>query len=375
MSEGKDKNKNKRNFKDNLVARGEDARTVRKIVAIVILSLLIVLVVGGISGYTYVKSALEPVDPGNEQGVEVEIPLGSSTSGIAEVLEKSGIIKDSMIFRFYIKFKNESGFQAGNYTFTKAMTMDQIIESLKSGRIIKEPVHRVTIREGLTIDEIAAIYADKLPISEDDFIEKVNDPDYINQLMQKYPFLTEDILNPDLRYSLEGYLFAATYDFYEESPPIETIIENMLDKTQSVLGQYMDAITEKGLTIHEAVTMASLVEKEAVTDDQRKKIAGIFYNRLEADMRLETDPTVQYALGRHKEKVLLKDLEVDSPFNTYRNDGLPIGPISNFSQNAFEAGINPEETDFYFFLHDGQGNIHYAETFEEHLVNKNQHIQ
>src|SRR5690606_3467436 len=235
MSEGKDKNKNKRNFRDNLVARGEDARTVRKIVAIVILSLLIVLVVGGISGYTYVKSALEPVDPGNEQGVEVEIPLGSSTSGIAEVLEKSGIIKDSMIFRFYIKFKNESGFQAGNYTFTKAMTLDQIIESLKSGRIIKEPVHRVTIREGLTIDEIAAIYADKLPISEDDFIEKVNDPDYINQLMQKYPFLTEDILNPDLRYSLEGYLFAATYDFYEESPPIETIIENMLDKTQSVL--------------------------------------------------------------------------------------------------------------------------------------------
>ncbi|WP_042146088.1 endolytic transglycosylase MltG [Paucisalibacillus sp. EB02] len=375
MSEGKDKNKNKRNFKDNLVARGEDARTVRKIVAIVILSLLIVLVVGGISGYTYVKSALEPVDPGNEQGVEVEIPLGSSTSGIAEVLEKSGIIKDSMIFRFYIKFKNESGFQAGNYTFTKAMTLDQIIESLKSGRIIKEPVHRVTIREGLTIDEIAAIYADKLPISEEEFLEKVNDPDYVNQLMQKYPFLTEDILNPELRYSLEGYLFAATYDFYEESPPITTIIENMLDKTQSVLGQYMDAINEKGLTIHEAVTMASLVEKEAVTEDQRKKIAGIFYNRLDAGMRLETDPTVQYAKGIHTEKVLLKDLEIESPFNTYRNDGLPIGPISNFSQNAFEAGINPEETEFYFFLHDGQGNIHYAETFEEHLVNKNQHIQ
>jgi UPF0755 protein len=375
MSEGKDNNKDKSKFRDNLVARGEDARTVRKIVAIVILSLLIVLVVGGISGYTYVKSALEPVDPGNEQGVEIEIPLGSSTSGIAEILENNGLINNALIFRFYIKFKNESGFQAGNYTFTKSMTLDQIIESLKSGRIIKDPVHRVTIPEGLTMDQIAAIYAEKLPISEEEFLEKVTDTDYINQLMQKYPFLTEDILNTDLRYALEGYLFAATYDFYEESPPVEVIIENMLDKTGAVLDKYMNDINEKGLTIHETVTMASLVEKEAVTQDQRKKIAGIFYNRLDAGMRLETDPTVQYAKGVHTAKVLLKDLEVESPFNTYRIDGLPIGPIANFSENALEAGINPEETEFYFFLHDGQGNIYYAETFEEHLVNKNQYIK
>jgi UPF0755 protein len=368
------KRNDKDNFKDNLIARGEEARTVRKVVAIVISCMLIILIIGGISGFLYVKSALKPVDPGNEKGVQIEIPLGSSASSIAEILEKNDIIKNSLIFRFYIKFKNESGFQAGTYTFTKSMTFDQIIESLKNGRIIKEPVYRVTIPEGLTIEEIAAIYAKKLPISEEEFIDKASDPVYIKELMQKYPILTEDILNPELRYSLEGYLFAATYDFYEENPPVELIIENMLDKTQEVVGEYLNAITEKEMTIHEAVTMASIVEKEAVTEDQRKKISGIFYNRLKVGMRLQTDPTVLYAIGGHKEKVLLSDTEVESPFNTYQINGLPIGPISNFSQNALEAAINPEETDFYYFLHDGQGNIYYSKTLEEHNAYKAQYI-
>jgi UPF0755 protein len=370
MASGKDKG----NFKDNLIARGEEARTVRKIVAIVLITLIIILAVSGISGYKYVKSALQPVEPGNEQGIEIEIPLGSSTSSIAEILEENNLIKDSMIFRFYIKFKNESGFQAGNYTFTKSMTFDEIIESLKSGRIIKEPVLRVTIPEGLTIEEIAAIYAEKLPITEEEFLEKVTDPDYINQLIEQYSILTEDILNPDLRYALEGYLFAATYDFYQEDPSVEVVIENMLNKSQAVLWKYIDGINESGLTIHEAATMASIVEKEAVTEDQRKKIAGIFYNRLDIGMPLQTDPTVLYAIGGHKEKVLLSDLEVESPFNTYHINGLPIGPISNFSESALESSINPEETAFLYFLHDGEGNIYYSETLEEHNAYKNQYI-
>ncbi|GGA69084.1 endolytic transglycosylase MltG [Ornithinibacillus halotolerans] len=368
------KDKNKGNFKDNLIARGEDARTVRKIVAIVIITLIIVLAIGGISGYSYIKSGLEPVEPGNEQGIEVEIPLGSSTSSIAELLEENEIIKDSMIFRFYIKFKNESGFQAGNYTFTKSMTFDEIIESLKSGRIIKEPVYRVTIPEGLTIEEIASIYADKLPITEEDFIEKVTDPDYISELMERYPFLPEDILHEELRYSLEGYLFAATYDFYQEDPSIETVIENMLDKSQSVLGKYLEEMDANGLSLHETVTMASIIEREAVTEDQRKKISGIFYNRLEIGMKLQTDPTVLYAIGGHKSRVLRKDTEVESPFNTYHIYGLPIGPISNFSESALAAAINPEETNYYYFLHDGEGNIYYSETLEEHNAYKNEHI-
>ncbi|MFD2046170.1 endolytic transglycosylase MltG [Ornithinibacillus salinisoli] len=369
-----DKKKTKK-YRENLIVRGEEARTVRKVVAIIIVSLILILVVGGISGYNYIKSGLQPVDPDNEQGIEVEIPLGSSTSSIASLLEENEIIKDSRIFRFYIKFKNESGFQAGEYTFTKSMTFDEIIESLKSGRIIKEPVYRVTIPEGLTVEQIAEVYADALPITKEEFLDKVNDTAYVESLIDTYPsILSEEILQEDILTPLEGYLFAATYDFYEAEPPIETIITNMLDKTRDVVYSYMDGINEKGFSIHEALTMASIVEKEAVTEEQRKIISGVFYNRLDAGMRLQTDPTVLYALGTHKGRVLLTDTEVESPYNTYVIDALPIGPISNFSQSALESSIYPEETDYLYFLHDSEGNIHYAETNEEHNENRSKYI-
>ncbi|WP_284139677.1 MULTISPECIES: endolytic transglycosylase MltG [unclassified Virgibacillus] len=370
------KKKKTSTYRENLKARTEEAKTVRKIVSIILVSLILILLIGGISGYMYIKSALSPVDPNSEKGIKVEIPLGSSSSSIGSILEENGVIKDGRIFRFYTKFKNESDFQAGDYTFTKAMTLDQIIESLKKGRIIKDPVFKVTIPEGKSIDEIAEIYADKLYFKKEAFLEKVNDPKYIAYLIDTYPaILSEDVLNPEIRTPLEGYLFAATYDFYEEEPPIDTIVETMLNKTNAVVNAHLDEIGAKDLTVHEALTMASLVEKEAQTEDQRRKIAGIFYNRLDVGMRLQTDPTVLYALGKHKDKVLLKDLEVDSPYNTYRIKGIPIGPISNFSESSLQAVLNPEKTKFKYFLHDGEGNIYYAETHDEHLKLKQQHIK
>ncbi|MEC5422168.1 endolytic transglycosylase MltG [Virgibacillus sp. C22-A2] len=363
------------NFRDNLIARSEEARTVRKIVAIIIISLVLIFLVGGISGYMYVKSALQPVDPENEEEVSVDIPIGSSTSTIATILEENGLIKDGRIFSFYIKFKNESDFQAGEYTFTTAMTIDELIESLQSGRVIAEPVHTITIPEGKTIEEMAAIYSEKLHFKKDDFLEKVNELSYIEQLMETYPtLLTEEILAPDIRTPLEGYLFAATYSFYEEEPSVEAVVEEMLKKTQTVVSNYQEEITAKEFTMHEAITFASLVEKEASTMEQRNKIAGVFYNRLADGMKLQTDPTVLYALGEHKDRVLYADLEIESPYNTYYIDALPIGPIANFAESSLEAVINPEDTDYMYFLHDNEGNIHYAETDEEHLRNREQYI-
>ncbi|PAV28959.1 hypothetical protein CIL05_13335 [Virgibacillus profundi] len=369
------KNKKKSKFKDNLITRSEEARTVRKIVLIIIISLILILVVGGVSGFIYVKSALEPVDPESEENIELEIPIGSSTSSIATILEENGIIKDSRIFRFYIKFKNESDFQAGEYTFSPAMTIDEIIESLKSGKILAEPTYTITIPEGKTIEEMAKIYAGKLHFSEEEFLEKVNDESYVQQLIESYPTILSDaILDPEIKYPLEGYLFAATYSFYENEPTIETVVEKMLTKSQNVIYPLVNEIAAKDLTVHEAVTFASLVEKESGSVDQRKEIAGVFYNRMEEPMKLQTDPTVLYALGGHKEKTLLEDLEVESPYNTYHVDGLPIGPIANFAQTSLEAVINPEETENIYFLHDSEGNIHYAETYEVHLQNKEKYI-
>ncbi|MEJ8766610.1 endolytic transglycosylase MltG [Oceanobacillus sp. HCA-5259] len=365
------KGKFTKRFKENRNARGEEARTVRKIVSIVLLVLIIILVISGLVGYFYVKSALEPVEADSEEKVEVEIPIGSTSSTIATILEENGIIKNGLIFRFYIKLKNESDFQAGVYTFSPAMSMDEIIESLKNGKIVLETAHRVTIPEGLTIEQIAEIYADQFSFTSEEFLEKVNDEKYIKQLIKDYPLiLTDDILNEEIRYPLEGYLFAITYDFYEEDPSIETIVEMMLDQTQAVVSQHFEEIEELDLTMHEAITFASIIEKETGHIDQRNEIAGVFYNRLEAGMPLQTDPTVLYAQGEHKDRVLYEDLEIESPYNTYYVEGLPVGPISNFAESSLEAVLNPVESDYYYFLHDHEGNIHYAETLEEHNQNK-----
>lgn len=363
MSKGDRKSK----FKENLTARNEEARTVRKIVAIILFSLILIVIIGGISGYTYIKSSLQPVDPDNKEKIEIEIPLGSSTSDIANLLEENDIIKDSRVFRFYIKFKNQGDFQAGSYTFSQANTLDEIIEMLKSGKLLAEAVHTITIPEGKTIEEIAAIFDSQLSFTEEDFLDMVTDLDYIESLIEAYPtLLTNDILHEDIQMPLEGYLFGATYSFYENDPSIETVVEHMLNKTVEVIQPHHEAILEKDLTIHEALTFASLIENEAKTAEQRIKIAGVFYNRLDEGMKLQTDPTVLYALGEHKDRVLYADLEIESPYNTYYIEGLPIGPISNFAENALEAVLTPEESDYLYFLHDFNGNIHYSTTNEEH---------
>ncbi len=372
MTKGKKTNPDK----DSQIARNEEAQTVRKIVSVIIIALVLILFVGSISGYMYIKSALKPVDPKSNEEIKVEIPMGSSTSDISRILEEDGIIKDSRVFRFYTKFKNESDFQAGAYTFSPSLTIDEVIKALKSGKVQEEPLYKVTIPEGKSIDQMAKIYASKLGFSEKDFLEKMKDEKYIEKLMDKYPdILTDDILNPDIRYPLEGYLFAATYHFYDKDPSIEKVVEKMLQKTEQVMKPYFEAIEDNKLTIHETVTMASLIENESGTEDQRKKIAGVFYNRLDEGMKLQTDPTVLYALGKHKDKVLLKDLEVDSPYNTYQIDALPVGPISNFAESSLEAALNPEKSDYMYFLHDGEGNIYYAKTHDEHLELKERYIK
>lgn len=360
----------KKLFKENRNIQGEEARSIRKIVLIILAVFILVFLIVGMVGYSYIKSALEPVDESSEETVDIEIPIGSSPSTIATILEENGLIKSGLIFRLYVNLNNESDFQAGEYSFSPSMSVNELIESLKSGRLVQEFTHRITIPEGLTIEEIAAIFEEHFSFTSEEFLDKVNDEEYIKELIEEYPLLiTEDILQDEIRYPLEGYLFAITYDFYEEEPSIEAIIEKMLDQTQNVLAPYFDTIEELEFTIHEILTFASVIEKETGHLDQREEIAGVFHNRLEIGMPLQTDPTVLYALGEHKDRVLYEDLEVESPYNTYYIDGLPIGPISNFAETSLEAVLQPADNDYLYFVHDGEGNIYFAETLDEHNEN------
>ncbi|MED0687723.1 endolytic transglycosylase MltG [Anoxybacillus ayderensis] len=352
-----------------------EAKTVRKIVLYITAPLLLFMVAACIGLFVYIRSALQPIDPSDKTPIQVEIPIGSSVYTIANILEKNGVVKDATIFRYYVKFKNHADFQAGNYTFTKAMTFEQIVKQLKTGKVVKEPKLKITIPEGKQLTQIATIMSQKTGYSTEDIMAKLTNRTYIEELMKKYPsVLTADILNKNIRYALEGYLFPATYSFTEEKPPLEEMIETMIAKTEEILAKYTEDMEARGMTVHQLLTMASLIEEEATEKADREKIASVFYNRLEKGMPLQTDPTVLYALGKHKQRVYYKDLEVNSPYNTYMHKGLPPGPIANAGEMSLHAALHPAETDYFYFLATPTGDVIFTKTLDEHNREKAKYI-
>jgi UPF0755 protein len=359
-----------------LIERKEEAKVVRKIVGIIVLALFIII--GGtiIGGYLYVKSALQPVDPDNNKAVDVEIPIGSGVTSIGNILEENGIIKNSLIFKYFVKFNNESGFQAGSYDLTPAMTLDEIVTSLKTGKVMKKAEFKITVPEGLQLDQIAERIEEKTPYSKDEIMKKLDDKKFIEEMIAKYPDLLvkEEILADDVKHPLEGYLYPSTYPFYEEEPSLEAIIDKMIAQTGEVLNQYETSRIEQDFTVHELLTLSSLVEEEATEKADRGKISSVFHNRLVEGMMLQTDPTVLYALGEHKDRTVYKDLEVDSPYNTYQNEGLTPGPIANAGLTSIEAALQPDDTGYYYFLASSEGTVYYSETLEEHNEKKAKYI-
>jgi len=366
---------NKDTFRKNLIQKQSEAKVVRRIVLTVFIILIIAFsgIIGG--GYLYIKSSLEPVDPNNQTAIDVTIPIGSSVSTISRILEENDIIKDDRVFKYYIKFKNESGFQAGDYKLNKSMTFQEIITSLKQGKVLNEAAFQITIPEGRQLTEIASIIANHTAFEEAEVLATLTNKEFIDSMKAKYPdLLTDDIYGKEVKYALEGYLFPATYPYYTEEPTIEEVLEPMVKKTSEVVAKYIPQLQEQNMSVHQFVTMASLIEEEATEKADREKISSVFYNRIEKKMPLQTDPTVLYALGEHKDRVLYADLEVDSPYNTYQNSGLPPGPIANAGEVSLVAALSPEDTDFLYFLATSEGEVIFTRTLEEHNVAKNKYI-
>ncbi|KGA81279.1 endolytic transglycosylase MltG [Lysinibacillus fusiformis] len=345
-----------------------EVKIVRKIVAIVAIVFVLAIGIVGLFGYNYVKGALKPLDPDATKAIAVEVPIGSSLSSISTLLEKKGVIKDARVFKYYAKFKNESQFQAGNYDLTQAMTFDELIESLKTGKVYRKPVFTMTIPEGLTIEQIGKVIEKKTPYTQKEFMDLVTSDTFVQQMMANYPELVTDaVLADNIRYDLEGYLYPATYSYYEEKPSLEAIVEEMIGAMNNVVKNYSDVLVEKQMSVHQLLTFASLLEEEATAQTDRETIASVFYNRIDEGMPLQTDPTVLYALGDHKDRVLYEDLEVDNAYNTYKNKGLPPGPIAGAGKTSIEATLNPSQTDYFYFLADKEGVNHFSKTYDEHL--------
>jgi len=358
-----------------LLERQREAKVVRKIVFITVSVILLIFAGIVTGGYLYVKNALEPRDPQDHREIEVKIPIGSGVGTIADILEKKKVIKDATVFKYYVKLKNETGFQAGTYHLKPSMTFDEIIASLKTGKVYKDAVYKITIPEGTRLKDIVAIIDRETKYSKGEIEALVNDRTFIRQLMDEYPgSLTEEILQKNVKYPLEGYLFPATYTFDDENVPLENIIREMVKKTDDVLQKYLPDIEQKKMTVHQVLTLASLIEEEATKLSDRKLISSVFYNRMKIGMPLQTDPTVLYALGIHKDRVLYEDLKVDDPYNTYKHAGLPPGPIANAGTDSIEAALYPKHSDYYYFLATKTGEVLFSKTKEEHDEKYNTHI-
>lgn len=350
---------------------------------------LALLSAGGYFGYQYVVDSLLPIDANSKKYVTVQIPDGSNVQEIGTTLEKAGLVKHGLIFSFYAKYKNYTDLKAGYYNLQKSMSTEDLLKELQKGGTDEpqEPVlATLTIPEGYTIDQIAQAVGQlqgdfKEPLTADAFLAKVQDETFISQEVAKYPSLLESLPTKEsgARYRLEGYLFPATYSI-KESTTVESLIDEMLAAMDKNLSPYYSTIKSKNLTVNELLTIASLVEKEGAKTEDRKLIAGVFYNRLNRDMPLQSNIAILYAQGKLGQNISLAedvaiDTNIDSPYNVYKNVGLMPGPVDSPSLDAIESSINQTKSDNLYFVADvTDGKVYYANNQEDHDRNVAEHV-
>lgn len=312
------------------------------------------------------RNWLVPANANDTQIVEVEIPEGTPVSTMGDMLEEQGLIRSSSAFSLLVRVQGAAAnLQAGVHDLSPSMTMPEIVAALQEGAE-EAGMLKVTVNEGLTVDQIAEVVADSTSYSAEDFLNLMSNQEFLAQLVQQYPILTDSYNNPNVRYVLEGYLFPATYDV-AQGETLESLVTQMVDKTNEVLSKYQADIDASSYSLQDIMSIASLVEKEGQTTEDRKLIAGVFYNRLEQGMPIQSDISVLYALGTHKEMVTYDDLEVDSPYNLYTNAGLPPGPMNSPSEDAIAAALEPTDNDYlYFYANLKTGEVFYTADYEQH---------
>ncbi|MFS8570426.1 MAG: endolytic transglycosylase MltG [Thermaerobacter sp.] len=329
-----------------------------------------VLLAAGGAAWVWVsyQRLLEPVDPTSTDPVIVTLAEGSGAQQIARQLEDLGLIRSARAFRFYVRRENVAHrLRAGEYELSRAMSVPEIVTRLVRGEVI---TYRVTVPEGLTVAETLEIAA------ATGFFDAAELRRAVAAAAAEWPYLPEGV---ELQEPLEGYLFPDTYVFTRTTTE-EHLIAGMLAGFERVLERVLgeqgqQRLEELGMTVHEIVTLASIIEREARVAEERPLISAVYHNRLRLGMKLDADPTVLYALGRTEGRLLYEDLEVDSPYNTYRYPGLPPGPIASPGAASLEAALYPADVDYLYFVAvgDGSGRHVFARTYEEHLRNVRQY--
>ena len=348
-------------------------KKIYKVIFIIVIAL--VIIIGALA--FYIKDRLEPPMTGIEEVITID--EAESTRSVFRELEDVGIIKDSDIAYYYARFFLDTDLMAGDYLLSSDNTIDEIVNYITDPSNAIQNTVMITFPEGDWLKDMASRLEESLGVDAEGLLAYWNDEEVVRSYMSEYPFLTEDIFNNDTRYLLEGYLFPETYEFYRDSD-FDTITRRFLDATLTFYEDHLSSFEASELSIHEVFTLASIVQYEAAKLEDMRLIAGVFINRLAMDMPLQSSVTVCYAMDIDRNEDDWRSCEYnpdyDSPYNTYMYYGLTPGPILNPGADALEAVLDPEESDYLYFMADvcGDGTVYYAKEYDEHQANVDRYL-
>ncbi|MFH0818561.1 MAG: endolytic transglycosylase MltG [Patescibacteria group bacterium] len=336
--------------------------------ALIFLFLITILIFGlSITAYFVGIS----ISSSNQEDVTIIISDGQGVGEIAKEFKDTDLIKSELIFKAYLFINNKSSkIQPGEYIF-KQVNIQKIVSHITNSPDAREEL-TLTFLEGWTANEMSALLEENSIVFRKEFLDLVDSIDTRIYLPNKY----YDFLNgKPLNTGIEGFLFPDTYRIYQDAKP-EEIIEKMLDNFNAKYNtDLQNAVVASNMKLFDVITLASIVEKEARTKDDKNMVAGIFLNRLAIRQRLQSDATINYITGKKTDRPNSQDLDQESLYNTYKYSDLPPGPICNPGLDAINAVVHPTESDYMYFLNTPGGDIVYSRTYDEHLAKKNKYYK
>jgi len=337
----------------------------KKIIAI----LLVIIIASGAYMVinNFVQENLKAVDIYDESKISVEIPSGSTTVDIAEILLENNLIRNTRVFKYYAeKSGTDSKLKAGTYVLSKSMDADELLETLINGGSSGNTLN-ITIIEGLTLEEAALSIAEQTGLDFDKIVALMTDGQYFKE---DFEFIKE---NPNIT-NLQGFLMPDTYNIYKNASE-EDVVRTLLDQFD---GFYTDEIKPRlenaKLSFEDTIILASIVEKEALLDEERDEVAAVFLNRLDINMKLQSCATVNYAHGEWKERLTYDDIAIDSPYNTYVIEGLPPTAINSPGKASIKAVLEPADVDYLFFVAKGDGSHYFSNNYDQHIEAANEYL-
>lgn len=338
-----------------------------------ILLVAALLVVIGMACAAWGYFSLKAPGDGNKE-IEFEIKEGESFDSVLDSLQEQGMIRSAQTASLYAKMTHHQMYYAGVFLLSNDMSVKDILSTISDPDNAMDQSVKFTIPEGQWAKEIAANLSKQLPFTQKQILAQWNDETYIRTLAKDYEFLDPSVLDNDaIKVKLEGYLFPETYSI-DRDATLDEVTRTFLDQFKRVYDKYKAQFASSGMSVEQVVTLASIIQFESGSVQDMKEISGVFHNRLAQDMKLESSVTVCYALydDFNSPQDCETQIDIDSPYNTYQNSGLPVGPILNPGEDAIAAALEPNDNDYLFFAADiynvksDPGKVYYSTNYEDH---------